>query len=156
MKKEEAFNLLVKQNVLSQEQADEMNTAQVSGDITTFLLQKGIAKKALLEMLHVHYNTPSFDMQGVSFHAELLELFVREALERYCFIPLKKEGDRLSVIAADPTNQAMKNEIEESGFKNVSYLVGLKKDIFNAIETFYPEEEEGDEQEQQEEKEDDK
>lgn len=107
------------------------------GAFEDFLLEEGlIEKENLLPILEEFYKVPALDVEGIFFEHHLLSMFPKDAMLRNMFIPYQRDGDVLIVVAAHPSNGALPEIIGQFVSYDVTFMVGLTRDIKDAIEDF--------------------
>lgn len=105
-----------------------------------FLLEEGIVTKdELLDALSASYKVPSFDVDGEFFDHNLVRMFPKDIMLRSHFIPWMHDGDVLVVVAADPTNPLLPEVVGRFVSYDVTFVVGLARDIEDAVKEFYDE-----------------
>lgn len=141
------FKKLIKDGFITQEQMDQALReayAAKTDPATLLLTQYRIAKKNIGEALADHYGCPftaySDDLSVV--HG-LLTGIDRAVLAGGLWIPLRVLKGKIHVLAADPSNTALKREIEDvMETPLIHYEVGLPADILQLIDRSYAELEE--------------
>jgi len=113
-----------------------------------FLLEEGLVEEdVLLKALSEYYQVPAFDVVGYFFDHNLLTKFPREFLLGEGIIPFELDNDILSVVASEPDKEGLESMIRDYVSYDVVLLVGLRRDIGDAVKEFYdtsPAEVEGD------------
>lgn len=120
-------------NALKREFADR-------SDLTfeEFLIDENIiSRKELLEALGQYYNMTAIDVIGLFFDHHLVTMFPKDLLLRHNFIPYMRDGDVLAVIAGDPLDDDMIEQIGRYVSYDVELYVGFFRDIQDEIEEFY-------------------
>ncbi|MFA6066072.1 MAG: hypothetical protein WC707_02720 [Candidatus Babeliaceae bacterium] len=103
-----------------------------------FLLEESlISKEHLLEALSELYQVPAIDVVGLFFDHNIVKMFPKDVMLRNIFIPYEHDGDVLVVIAYNPNNNALSEIIGEYVSYDVTYMVGLPRDICDAIKEFF-------------------
>lgn len=95
----------------------------------TDLLSEEKNAKRLAEILRL----PFVDLKELSIQTELLSTIPSELLSRYSFIPVSDDGERITIVTADPTNVKMLDDIEAYVKKPLNVLVGLKSQIQDVL-----------------------
>lgn len=95
----------------------------------TDLLSEEKNAKRLAEILHL----PFVDLKELNIQTEILSQISSELLSRYSFIPVSDDGDRITIVTADPTNVKMLDDIEAYVRKPLNVLVGLKSQIQDVL-----------------------
>jgi len=105
-----------------------------------FLLETGLVEKnELLDALSRYYKVPSIDVEGVFFDTLLLNKFAKDVLHRYGFIPLELDENILVVVASEPDDEELLPIIGQYVSYGVRFLVGLRRNITDAITEYYDE-----------------
>ncbi|MBI2775098.1 hypothetical protein HYX58_03780 [Candidatus Dependentiae bacterium] len=155
MKKQETFvesltKILQKQNAIKQEDAQSLKKIFYDrSDLTfdEFLLEEGlISRSQLLNALSELYQVPAFDATGYFFEYHTLHEFPKDVMLRYLFIPVKldenhnlfePDEDILPVIANNPNDPDLLEEIGKYVSYDITFMVGLARDISDAVKEFY-------------------
>jgi hypothetical protein len=157
---QELTSILIKHKAITQQESEDLvHDFKVSpkSRFDYFLLEEGLVEKDdLLRALSEYYGVPYFDVEGFFFNHDLLNFFPLDFLERKIFIPIELEGNIITVVASDPDDDELRQEIGEYVPQVVEFRVGLRRDIINAIREFYDKSERALEQEEQEKAEDEK
>jgi len=132
---------LANQNALTVQDVKALEkTYRDQNDITfeEFLLTEGLVDKAqLLKAMTEYYQVQAIDVQGLFFDHYLLSLFPKDVMIRLGFIPYKRDGDILTVIAANPYHPLLAHLINKYIVHDIVFRVGLLTDIRNAVQEFY-------------------
>lgn len=105
-----------------------------------FLLDEDVVSKPdLLEALQLYYKLPAIDATGLLFEHNLIIQIPKEVMLRNGFIPFRKEGDILQVIAARPQDPELPETISDSVSYETVFMVGIYRDICDAVKEFYDE-----------------
>ena len=131
----------VKNNILSETRALDLQRALANDPhivFDTFVLEEGfVTKPDLLKALGIYYNLPTFDAEGYFFSHFLLRMFPKDIMIKNGFIPLDIDGEILTVIAAPPFDYKLQEIVNRYVSYNITFLIGLYRDIVGAIEEFY-------------------
>lgn len=95
----------------------------------TDLLSEEKNAKRVAEILHL----PFVDIKELSIQTELLSSIPSDFFTRYSFIPVADDGERVTIVTADPTNVKMLDDIEAHLKKPLNVLVGLKSQIMDVL-----------------------
>lgn len=95
----------------------------------TDLLSEEKNARRLAEILHL----PFVDLKELNIQSEILSEISSELLSRYSFIPVSDDGNRITIVTADPTNVKMLDDIEAYVKKPLNVLVGLKSQIQDVL-----------------------
>jgi type IV pilus assembly protein PilB len=139
---QELSDILIKQRIVSPEVARQIQESYGRSSIDEFddfLLEEGlVAKEDVLKALSDYYKVPAIDVSGKFFDRLLLQNFPKEFLVRNVIIPLEEENeDMFMVVAADPARPGLEAAIREFANADVSFLVGIRQDIIDAIREYY-------------------
>ena len=146
MKKKETFTqgltkILVKNRVFSSDEAlsmQEMFKDSIKETFDDFLLEEGlIEESSLLKALSEHYKLPSFDVVGYFFDHHLITKFPKGFLLRNGIIPLEVDQNMLIVVSSNPGESGLESSIRDYVSYDVNLMVGLKRDICDAVKEFY-------------------
>lgn len=103
-----------------------------------FLIQEGIVQESdLLMALGQYYKVQPFDVVGYFFNHALITKFPKDFLLREGIIPVEVDNDILSVIASDPESEGLESRIKEFVSYDVVFMVGLRRDICDAVKEFF-------------------
>jgi hypothetical protein len=134
-------DILVKHEVLTPKRAGELQAAfgeSTIEEFDDFLIEEGlVSHEDVLEALSVFYEVPSFDARGHFFEEFLLRKFPKDFLVRNYVIPLEQDENMLMVVAAYPERPGLESEMREFVSYDIEFLVGVREDIFEAIDEYY-------------------
>jgi hypothetical protein len=140
---EKLCSILVKNGIISSEESHDLQkdfAGCSKENFDDFLLSEDIVPKDdLLQALSECYEVPAFDTVGHFFKRKLLLRLPKDFLIRHACVPLESEGDILIMIASEPDKTDCLAEIGEYISDDVRFYVGIKQDIFDAIEEYYEE-----------------
>ncbi len=116
--------------------AEQRKTSYLLGEL---LLQRGLVSKidlvaALEEVTRFRY----LDSRFITADAAILKLIPRSAAERYCVIPIAKEGAKLVTVMAEPQNLRTLDELRFISGLEIVPRLGFRGEIMAAIEKLYP------------------
>ncbi len=116
--------------------AEQRKTSYLLGEL---LLQRGLVSKidlvaALEEVTRFRY----LDSRFITADAAILKLIPRSAAERYCVIPIAKEGAKLVTVMAEPQNLRTLDELRFISGLEIVPRLGFRGEITAAIEKLYP------------------
>jgi len=146
MENKEAFTqglakILVKNKVIASDEAQsmqEMFKDSVKETFDDFLLEEGLVEESdLLKALSEYYRVPSFDVVGYFFDHNLITKFPKGFLLRSGIIPLEVDQNMLIVIASNPDESGLESSVRDFVSYDVNLMVGLKRDICDAVKEFY-------------------
>jgi len=135
-------DIFEKKKILKHSEISTLKKKFEHSDLTfeEFVIREGIIeKKYVLEALGELYEIPAIDVDGIFFDHHLVRMFPKDEMLRNIFIPYLHDGPVLVIIANNPRN----NTLFEIAGRYVSYdvtcMVGLARDIIDAIEDFFDE-----------------
>jgi hypothetical protein len=103
-----------------------------------FLLDEGIVTKDdLLNALAVVFKVPAVDVVGYFFDHNLVTMFPKDVMLRNGFIPYQRDGDVLILVATDPANATLASIVGNYVSYDVTFFVGLARDIDDMVKEFY-------------------
>ena len=134
-------DIIVDLEIASRTDVQAMSVAfseQNKGRFDVFLLEEGLLlEQDLLRVLSVYYQVPSFDVVGHFFDTTMLHKFPKGFLLRNAIIPLELDEDILVVVTSDPSRVGLESSIREHVSYDITFFVGLERDICNAVKEFY-------------------
>ncbi len=140
---EKLCGILVKNGQITAQEALDLQKDFVGRSKEAFddflLSEEIILKEDLLQALSECYEVPAFNTVGHFFKRDLLVQFPKDFLLRHAIVPLEREGNVLAVIASDPDHSDCLAEMGEYVSDDIRFFVGIKQDIFDAIEEYYEE-----------------
>lgn len=134
-------SILVKNQSLKNRDAQSLEDAFKNNSalyFEDFLLEEDfVSKEALLQALHEYYQFPAIDVIGEFFDHHLVTMFPKDVMLRNAFIPYNRDGDILLVVAARPSHPELPEIIGEFVSYDVTFMVGLYRDICDQVKEFY-------------------
>ena len=140
-KRKRLGDVLRENDQISQEQlelavAEQRKTSYLLGEL---LLQRALVSKidlvaALEEVTRFRY----LDSRFITADAAILKLIPRSAAERYCVIPIAREGAKLVTVMAEPQNLRTLDELRFISGMEIAPRMGFRTEIIAAIEKLYP------------------
>ena len=115
---------------------EQRKTSYLLGEL---LLQRGLVSKidlvaALEEVTRFQY----LDSRFVTADPAVLKLIPRSAAERYCVLPVTKEGSKLVTVMAEPQNLRTLDELRFISGLEIVPRMGFRSEIAAAIVALYP------------------
>ncbi len=139
----ELCNRLAARGALTDQDAQTLATAfkeSSAASFEDFLLEEGmVTKEALLEVLSDYYQVPALDVIGVFFDHHMVCMFPKDVMLRHGFIPYERDGDVLIVVASWQSNPELPEIIGSFVSYDVTFMVGLYRDINDMVKEFYDE-----------------
>ncbi len=77
------------------------------------------------------------DLSEECFDPDAVALLPREVAEQFCLIPIRKEGDELTVAFSDPADLEAMNEVRYVTGMEIKAVAADPDDIEDAIRTYY-------------------
>lgn len=139
-KKKKLGGLLVDAGALTSEQLQKaLKYQQKTGSKLgrTVVEQKLISEKALITALAEQLNIDIVDLDSAEPDPELIRRFPESAARRHVLIPLRRNGQRVTVVMADPLNIFAIDEIGVKLSCEVAVTISGEKQIQNAINRYY-------------------
>ena len=131
--------ILVDAGLITQEQCDEAlilakETNKVLGE--TLLNMGYIDERGLYKGLEYLFHVPYVDLSTISIDKEA-SMSISEALaKKHSVIPIKREGNVLTVAMADPLNFYAYDDVRNVTGLEVSISISPQKDINSAIDRY--------------------
>jgi len=133
--------ILYRRGVLSKDDSlslvqDFKGTEQAQ--LNYFLLDEGlVTKEELLQALSEYYKVPFFDVRGFQFNHDLLSLFPQDFLIHNAIVPIEFDGNILTVVAGDPNQLDLREEIQQYTSYYIEFRVGIVRDIIDEARAYY-------------------
>jgi len=127
--------LLVKKKIIDAKKLQKVLTVleEEGGELSSLLVEnKLIKKQALLEFIKENFRFTFIDITKIKIMPELTELIDRDTIKQYSILPLKREGDNLTLGFVDPLSALDLDTIEAiSGYEITP--VTLSRDDFTEL-----------------------
>ncbi len=128
---------IIDENALTKAMLQQKN---VGGSLTGNLVKIGaLSEEQLLDFLSRHYGAPSVDLKGYEPDPALTRLIPGDVASRFMALPVARNGRRLVVAMANPTNIFAIDDIKFiTGYEvepHVATEVGLKKALDRAYDS---------------------
>jgi hypothetical protein len=145
-KKQETFvealcTIFRKKNILTDDTIQALKKAfkeSSKENFEDFLLEEGLVSRSqLLNALSEHYKLPAFDVVGYFFDRDLVRKYPKDFLLRNAVIPLELDQNILTVVVGQPKNPDLIPQLESFASYDTQLLVGLERDITDAVKEFY-------------------
>lgn len=137
---EKFAKILADQDFVSQADAESLIKdfkTKSKETLVYFLIDEGLVQKnQVLKALSRYFNLASFDASGYLFDHALVNSFPVDFLTSNGIIPLSLEQDILTVVASQPDQAGLEARIGEYSDAAVEFVVGIKRDIWDAIQEF--------------------
>lgn len=133
--------ILVKRNIVPAKEAEALKKSfrdSPKPNFDEFLLDEGLVDKDdLLPALAEYYQVPAFDAVGYFFDHQLVRMFPKTFLRSNGIVPIERDQNMLIVLASDPSNPELLPLIGNYVSYDIQFRVGIRQDIYNAIQEFY-------------------
>jgi type IV pilus assembly protein PilB len=132
--------MLVEAGKITQEQLEKALAAQKrTGERLGRVLvqQKMITEGVLLKVLEANLGIPLVDLSATPPDKEAARLIPMSLAERHHVIPVRKNGNRLTVAMADPTNFFAIDDLRMVTQSEIDPVMASEEDIRKAIEQSY-------------------
>ncbi|MCL1908176.1 MAG: type IV-A pilus assembly ATPase PilB [Holophagaceae bacterium] len=134
-------DMLVKSHLITQAQLDEALQAQkkTGGKIGSVVTRMGFcSEQDIIGFLGLQFGVPSADLeQWPSIEPTVIALIPSELANRHKVLPLKKEGNVLTIAIADPTDIFAMDDIRFQTGYNVDLVITSEMSLARAIEKYY-------------------
>ena len=97
-----------------------------------FILSRDIATLGAL-----HLGLPMVDLRRESIDPEAVALVPEEVARRYIVLPVKDNGDTLSLAVSDPTDLKQAQDMSSLTGRNIELVVSTQEDILEHIDLYY-------------------
>jgi type IV pilus assembly protein PilB len=118
---------------------EQEKTSSLLGEL---LLERGlVSKEDLISALEETARFRYVDARFATVEKAAVELLPRSVAERYCVLPLVREGRRMVAVMAEPQNLRMLDELRFITGLEISPRMGFRGEITDAITKCYAEQE---------------
>jgi type IV pilus assembly protein PilB len=97
-----------------------------------------IAKDDLLNLIARHLGTECVDIKGIELEKDIIDLIDAQTVRMYGILPLRWDGQIITVASANPLNYQIADELRFILNKDIQIVVAKADQIEAAIEKFYP------------------
>ncbi|MFH1360882.1 MAG: hypothetical protein ABIJ41_07645 [Candidatus Omnitrophota bacterium] len=142
-KKQLLGQILIKRNLINQDQLKEALSIQKKegGFLGEILVRLGyISERDIVVALIVQCGFPYIAVSKYEIDSKVVKLFPEELARKHHVIALDRVGDVLSVVMANPLNQAMIEELEQMTNCKIATFIATKEEIDEAIALKYKQE----------------
>ncbi len=142
----ELGQLLIRENLISEEQLDEvLKEQQQSGDpLTSILIRRGyVSPDYLVAFLSRQFSLPITDPFHINIPEEVIELIPPDIAHQYYVIPIKRDANFLTIAVMDPLNLSAIEDIKFLTDSNIEIAIATEESIRKALEKYYEEEDVG-------------
>jgi type IV pilus assembly protein PilB len=132
--------ILVDRGIIGPEQLKEALTIQMNtgGMIGEIIVKLNFAnEEEIAQCISFQYGFPYLPLENCEISEEVLKLVPASVAQHYCFIPIDKIGNALTVAMANPLNAEALEDLEDITSLDIHVFVGTASDIRNAIKRCY-------------------
>jgi type IV pilus assembly protein PilB len=133
-------DILVESGMISQEQLEKALQEQKKTKLKLgdHLLQTGyITEQQLIEILEFQLGIPHVSLFRYRLDSSLSSIVSEDIARRYSLIPLKKEGDKLTVAMVDPMDYFAIDELRMSTGFTIEPAIATRDEVERAINRMY-------------------
>jgi type IV pilus assembly protein PilB len=139
--KERLSELLLKTNLITQEQLDQALQVQKDkgGKLSSILLELSFIKESdLIATLSQKLGLPLIDVKRYKIDPDVLKLIPIDIARNYQILPISRMSDIITLAMADPLNIFAIDHVETlTGYK-INPIIASTQDILQTIEAVYP------------------
>lgn len=133
--------ILIEHGVLTQEKLKAALARQKEEPrrlIGELLIEMGfVTEEDIVVALATQFNIPYLPVSNFVMDEAIARLIPKELIQKYLCIPLDRIGNLLTVVIADPTNEAAIKEIESETKCKVQVFVATASEIMSMIDHYY-------------------
>lgn len=133
-------DLLVEVGIITEQQLQLALHEQKKGKLKLGdqLVDMGlITEQQIIEVLEVQLKIPQIELHRQKINPKILNMINEEMAKRYEIIPLKKEGNRLTLAMADPLDYNAMDDVRISTGFQVEPVIAKKEEMRLAINRYY-------------------
>jgi type IV pilus assembly protein PilB len=133
-------DVLIKSGKVTQDQLNKALGLQKDdgGRLGTILVKQGVLTEAqLVELLAQHFGVPPVDLEGAKIDESVIKIIPAEVARKYTILPIAKQGAKVTIAMADPTNVFAMDDIKFMTGYNVDPVVAAETALRAAIDRFY-------------------
>lgn len=132
-------DLLIQAGMLTEDQLQDTLTTKREGQkIGDALLEKGyINEQQLIEVLEFQLGIPQVSLYRYQVDLSLLNLVSKEFAFRNILLPIKKEGNQLTVAMYDPMDYIALDDLRLSTGLQISPVIAKKEELMAALYKYY-------------------
>lgn len=128
---------LVKAGLINEDQLEELLSSINGKSLIKAITEKGYASEKEVARVMAKISGLEFiDLSNYEIDPNAATLISEELAQKYKLIPIKLEGDKLTVAISDPTNVIAIDDIEVITGYEVEPVVAAETEIMNAIDQF--------------------
>lgn len=133
-------DILIDSGIITNEQLKQVLQKQVmTGKKVGELLieEKLVTERDIMEAMEMQLGIPYLNPDRMYIETFVLRLVNENLARRHVLIPIKKEGNNLTVVMADPLNIYAKEDIQIATGCHIIPAIAMSRDILSAIEHNY-------------------
>jgi type IV pilus assembly protein PilB len=138
-KRKRLGDLLVSAGLITQDQLHEaLHTKKEDQKLGDALLEKGfISEQQLLEVLEIQLGIQQISLYRYPIDTGLMSIVPKDFARRNLLIPIKKEGNQLTVAMRDPMDYFAVDDLRLSTGFQISQVIATRDEILAAINKYY-------------------
>ena len=125
----------ITQSQLDQALAEQKTNGKRLGE--TLISLNFLTERKMLKTLEKQLSIPYMFLSDIEIMPEAVAAVPIFLAERYTLVPLKKDGNRLTIAMNDPTNFYAIDDVRMVSGCDISIVLSEQQDIINAINNFY-------------------
>ena len=133
-------DLLIEAGLITTEQLEKaLYTQKKTGERLgrTLVTLNYITEEKILELLEVQLGVPRIDLTTIPVNRDLAALIPASLAERHIIVPIRKEGGRLTIAMADPTNFIAIDDVRIASGMEVDSVIATESSIMRTIGQTY-------------------
>lgn len=132
-------DLLIEAGLITEGQLEEaLHTKKEDQKLGDALLERGvISEQQLIQVLEVQLGIPHISLYRYPIDASLMSLVQKDFARRNLLIPIKKEGNTLTVAMNDPMDYYAIDDLRLSTGFQISQVIATRDEILAAIGKYY-------------------
>jgi len=133
-------DLLIDAGLITQEQLEKaLSVQKKTGErLGKALINLGyVTEESMIEVLEFQLGVPHVNLSNIKVSREIAAAIPQALAERYSVIPIKKEGKKLVLAMADPTNFYAIDDVRMVCGCDVEPVIAAEKEILRAISESY-------------------
>lgn len=133
-------DILIEASLITREQLQHVLSLQskTGKKVGELLMSEGIVtERDILEVLEFQLGIPHINPDRMYIPPEIPKLISENLARRHVLIPIKKSGNQLTVVMADPLNIYAREDVQIATGCLVEPAIALTRDILGAIEQHY-------------------
>jgi type IV pilus assembly protein PilB len=132
-------DLLVEAGLITEDQLQEaLHTKKEGQKLGDSLLEKGfISEQQLIEVLEFQLGIPHISLYRYPVDTSLMSIVAKDFARRNLLIPIKKEGNQLTVAMNDPMDYYAVDDLRLSTGFQITQVIATRDEILSAINKYY-------------------